>query len=478
MSVEEYDLVILGAGPAGEKGAAQAAYFGNRVAVVEREPYVGGAGINTGTIPSKTLRETALYFSGLGTRGLYGVDYTVKPDLNVRDFMFRKQEVVTALRAKVGENLERHKVTLVQGPGRFDDPHTIRVPQNGAPDRLLRGRFILIATGSRPFRATEIPFDNRLVLDSDTILEMDRLPRSLAVVGTGVIGCEYAAMFAALGLELTLFGKGDKILPFLDEEISTRLQQQMERVGVRMRLGVSVERYEPLSDSVCLTLSTGERLEVEKVLMAAGRSSNTDGLALERAGIKPGARGLLKVNEHYQTEVPHVYAAGDVIGFPALAAVSMEQARVAMCHAFDLKYKTRVSPVLPLAVYTIPEVAMAGETEETCRQKGLAYCVGRAFYADNARGQIIGDLWGEIKLIFSPGDQRLLGVHVIGENASELVHVGQCCLQLGGTLDFFIQTVFNYPTLGEAYKYAAYNGLQNLARLKTGEPPPPTTRRN
>jgi len=476
MSIEQYDLVILGAGPAGEKGAAQAAYFGNRVAVIEREPYVGGAGINTGTIPSKTLRETALYFSGLGTRGLYGVDYTVKPDLNVRDFMFRKEDVVTALRAKVAENLERHKVTLAHGLGRFEDPHTIRVSQEGAPDRLLRGRFILIATGSRPFRAPDVPFDDRLILDSDTILQMDRLPRSLAVVGTGVIGCEYAGIFAALGIELTLFGKGERILPFLDEEISNRLREQMERVGVRMRLGVNAERYELLTDSVRLTLSTGERLEVDKVLMATGRLSNTDGLALERAGLTAGARGLLKVNAHYQTEVPHVYAAGDVIGFPALAAVSMEQARVAMCHAFDLKYKTRVSPVLPLAVYTIPEVAMAGETEETCRQKGLSYCVGRAFYADNARGQIIGDLGGEFKLIFSPEDQRLLGVHVIGENASELVHVGQCCLQLGGTLDFFIQTVFNYPTLGEAYKYAAYNGLQNLARLKAGESPSPASR--
>jgi NAD(P) transhydrogenase len=469
MSVEQFDLVILGAGPAGEKGAAQAAYFGHRVAVVEREPYVGGTGINTGTIPSKTLRETALYFSGLGTRGLYGVDYTVKPDLNVRDFMFRKDEVVTALRAKVAKNLERHHVTLVRGHGRFDDPHTIRVVLEGEPDRLLQGRFILIATGSRTFRASDIPFDDRLVLDSDTILTMDQLPRSLAVVGTGVIACEYATIFAALGLQLTQLGKGRKILPFLDDEISTRLRERMERLGVRMRLGVGVERYEPLADSVCLVLSTGERLQVDKVLTAPGRLSNTDDLALEKAGLTAGDRGLLQVNQHYQTEVAHIYAAGDVIGFPALAAVSMEQARVAMCHAFDLKYKTQVSPVLPLAVYTIPEVAMAGETEETCQQKGVPYCVGRAFYADNARGQIIGDLGGEVKLIFSPADQRLLGVHVIGENASELVHVGQCCLQLGGTLDFFIQTVFNFPTLGDCYKYAAYNGLQNLARLKAGE---------
>jgi NAD(P) transhydrogenase len=477
MAVETFDLVILGAGPAGEKGAAQAAYFGNRVAVVERAPYVGGAGVNTGTVPSKTLRETAIYFSGLGTRGLYGVDYTVKPDLTVRDFMFREREVVAALRAKVSDNLARHAVTVVHGAGSFDDPYTIRVRRDGEPDRLLRGRFILIATGSRPLRVPEIPFDDRLILDSDTVLDMDALPRRLAVVGNGVIGCEYASMFAALGIELIVFGR-DRPLPFLDGEIGDRLRRQMERLGLRLRIGVSVAQYEPAGDSVRLTLSTGETLRVDKVLVAAGRMSNTDGLGLERAGIQPGARGLLKVNENFQTEVPHIYAAGDVIGFPALAAVSMEQARVAMCHAFELKYKTRVSPVLPLAIYTIPEVAMAGETEESCQEKALDYCVGRAFYADNARGQIIGDLWGEIKLVFAPGDQRLLGVHVIGENASELIHVGMACMQLGGTLDFFIQTVFNYPTLGEVYKYAAYDGLQNLARLKAGQPLPPPPQRD
>ncbi len=467
---EAYDLVILGAGPAGEKGAAQAAYFGNRVAVVERTPYVGGAGINTGTIPSKTLRETALYFSGLATRGLYGVDYTVKRELNVRDFMYREREVVAALREKVADNLARHRVTLVHGTGSFEDPHTIRVRAAGEPDRLLRGRIVLIATGSRPLRAPDIPFDDRLVLDSDTVLQMDRLPRRLAIVGTGVIGCEYASMFAALGIEVTLLGR-DRLLPFLDGEIADRLRGRMERLGIRIRLGGGVARYEPAAETVRLVLSTGESLEVDKVLVAAGRVSNTDGLALERAGITPGPRGLLAVNANYQTEVPHIYAAGDVIGFPALAAVSMEQARVAMCHAFDLRYKTQVARVLPLAIYTIPEVASAGETEESCREKGLAYCVGRAYYADNARGQIIGDLAGALKLVFDPNDQRLLGVHVIGEDASELIHVGMACMALGGTLDYFIQAVFNYPTLGEAYKYAAYDGLQNLARLRAGQPP-------
>jgi NAD(P) transhydrogenase len=309
-------------------------------------------------------------------------------------------------------------------------------------------------------------------MDSDTVLRMDRIPKSLAVVGAGVIGCEYASMFSALGIEVTLLGGRDRLLPFLDHEIGDRLRRQMEQLGVRMRLGAGVERYELLPDRVRLALSSGEVLEPEKVLVATGRLGNTEELDLPRIGLKPDSRGLLKVNAHYQTEVPHVYAAGDVIGFPALAAVSMEQARVAMCHAFDLRYKSRISSLLPIAIYTIPEVAMAGETEETCRQKHLPYCVGRAFYQDNARGQITGDLVGEIKLVFSPVDQGLLGVHVVGEIASELIHVGLACLQLGGTLDFFIQAVFNYPSLGEAYKYAAYDGLGNLARMKAGETTP------
>lgn len=473
MSAERYDLIVLGGGPAGEKGAAQAAYFGRRVALVERSGHIGGAGINTGTIPSKTLRETALYFSGLRQRGLYGVDYTLKADLTVRDFMSREREVVAALREKAALNIAEHGVTLVPGVASFEYAWTVRVRREAHPDRLLTADVVLIATGSRPFRPREVPLDDRLIMDSDTILGMDRLPRSLAVVGAGVIGCEYASMFAALGIDVTLLGGRDRLLPFLDFEIGDRLRRQMERIGVRMRLGANVERYEPDRDRVPLRLSTGEAVEADRVLVAAGRLGNTDDLELARIGLTPDSRGILKVDEHYQTAVPRVYAAGDVIGFPALAAVSMEQARVAMCHAFDLRYKTRVSPLLPIAVYTIPEVAMAGETEETCRERGISYCVGRAFYVDNARGQIIGDLAGEIKLLFSPNDQTLLGVHVIGEIASELIHIGQACLQLGGTLDFFIQTVFNYPTLGEAYKYAAYDGLGNLARMTTGASTPP-----
>jgi NAD(P) transhydrogenase len=479
VSAERFDLIVLGGGPAGEKGAAQAAYFGRRVALIEGSRHIGGTGINTGTIPSKTLRETALYFSGLRQRGLYGVDYTVKSDLTVRDFMHREREVVAALREKAALNLAQHGITLVSGTASFEDAHTIRVRHPGHAERRLAADVILIATGSRPFRPGDVPIDDRLVMDSDSILAMDRLPRKLAVVGAGVVGCEYASMFAALGIEVTLLGGRDRLLPFLDVEIGDRLMRQMEQIGVRMRLGSLVQAYQPDADRVGLRLSTGEEVVVDRVLVAAGRLGNTEALDLARIGLTTDTRGLVRVDEHYRTSVPHVYAAGDVLGFPALAAVAMEQARVAMCHAFDLGYKTRVSPLLPIAVYTIPEVAMAGETEESCREKGIAYCVGRTSYADNARGQIIGDLNGLLKLLFAPGDQRLLGVHVIGEIASELIHVGQVCLQLGGTLDLFIQAVFNYPTLGEAYKYAAYDGLGNLARMASREaaaPAPPAFR--
>src|SRR5712692_3147183 len=463
--MERYDLVVIGSGPAGEKGAAQAAYFGKRVAIVEKTFQVGGAGINTGTVPSKTLRESALYFSGLGQRGLYGVDYTIKDDLTVRDFMYREQEVVKALREVVRQNVERHRIDLIQGAARFEDPHTIAVePTDADFVRRIQGDVILIATGSVPTQPKNIPFEDERVYDSDEILQMRHLPRTLVVVGAGVIGCEYTTIFAALGIHVTLVDGRDRLLAFLDAETADRLRMQMELLGVDVRLRDGVTRVDARPDVVNLDLTSGDRLAVDAVLFAAGRVGNTRGLALEKAGVDVNDRGLIPVNEHYQTAVAHVYAAGDVIGFPALAATSMEQARVAMCHAFDLKYKTRVAPIFPLAVYTIPEVAMVGETEESCREKGIDHCVGRAAYRTNARGQITGDLSGQVKLVFRYPDKTLLGVHVIGESASELVHVGLMVLLAGGTIDTFINTVFNYPSLGDAYKYAAYDGLGALAR--------------
>ena len=457
--MDRYDLVVIGSGPAGEKGAAQAAYFGKRVALVERAPHVGGAGINTGTVPSKTLRETALYFSGLRQRGLYGVDYSVKPDLTVHDFMYREQEVVRSLREVVNANIEHHRIDLIRGEAVFEDPHAVRVGE-----RRLRGDVVLIATGSVPTRPAGVPFADPRVHDSDEILAMTRLPKSLAVVGAGVIGCEYATIFAALGIRVALIDGRDRLLGFLDGEVADRLRLQMQLLGVDVRLGETVIRYDTYADGIRLDLEGGDALKTDAVLVAAGRVANVAGLALDRAGVAVNERGLLTVNDRYQTAVPHIYAAGDVIGFPALASTSMEQARVAMVHAFDLKYKTAVAPIFPLAVYTIPEIAMAGETEESCRGKNIDYCVGRALYRTNARGQIAGDLGGELKLVFRYPDKTLLGVHVIGEIAAELVHVGLMVLQVGGTIDAFISTVFNYPSLGDAYKYAAYDGLGALAR--------------
>jgi NAD(P) transhydrogenase len=464
---EAFDLVVIGSGPAGEKGAAQAAYFGKRVALVEKASHLGGAGLNTGTVPSKTLRETALYFSGLRQRGLYGIDYHVKSDISVRDFMYREQEVVKTLRGLIDANLARHSVTVVRGAAAFEDPHTVIVQGEGTSARRLSAPVILLATGSVPSWPEGIPREPRRLYDSDSILRMDALPRSLAVVGSGVIGCEYATTFRALGIEVTLVGGPERLLPFLDAEISKRLQGEMEGLGLRVLLGDGVEGVDLDGDEVQITLKSGRPLAAERVLFATGRTGATGGLALDKAGLAAGPRGHLAVNENYQTAVPHVYAAGDVIGFPALASTSMEQARVAMCHAFDLRYKSRVSELLPMAVYTIPEIAGVGETEESCREKGIDFCVGRAAYPGNSRGQIIGDRSGLVKLLFAPASLKLLGVHIIGEMASELVHVGQSCLHFQGTIDDFIQSVFNYPTLGEAYKYAAYDGLQNLARLPT-----------
>jgi NAD(P) transhydrogenase len=459
-----YDLIVIGSGPAGEKGAAQAAYFGKRVAIVEQAPEVGGTGINTGTIPSKTLRETALYFSGLHQRGLYGVDHRVAKDLTVNDFLYREREVVRSLGSLVLQNIERHHIDLVHGRASFEDPHTIRVQRGERQqDLLLHADVILIATGSVPSRPRNVSFDDPRLYDSDTILRMDQMPRSIAVVGAGVIGCEYTTIFGALGLEVTLIDGRDRLLGFLDGEISERLKQHMEALDVSVRLGEEVTQVQPRPDALYATLRSGVTLSVDCVLFAAGRAGNTTSLGLEKVGIPVNDRGLIAVNERYQTLVSHIYAAGDVIGFPALAATSMEQARVAMVHAFDLKYKARVAPLFPLAVYSIPEVAMVGETEESCRGKSVDYCVGRASYRQNARGQIAGDLNGLVKLVFRREDKKLLGVHIIGLAASELVHIGLMVLQTGGTIDTFIDSVFNYPTVGETYKYAAYDGLGQLA---------------
>jgi NAD(P) transhydrogenase len=455
---------VIGSGPAGEKGAAQAAYFGKKVALVERAPYPGGAGINTGTVPSKTLRETALYFSGLRQRGLYGIDYSLKDGLTIKDFMYRKQIVIEKEWQIINRNLERHTIELFRGTASLKDANTVQVQQNSEEIIELKTNFILIATGSSPFHPNNIPFDHRLVYDSDSILQMNRIPRTITVVGGGVIGCEYASIFTALGVKVTLIDSRDRLLPYMDSEISARLKNGLEQLGLRFVFNDRVAKVETRKNHVRLTLLSGDESDCDIVLFAAGRQSNVQGLGLETVGVEMGNRGLILVNEKYQTNIPNIYAAGDVIGFPALASTSMEQARVAMVHAFGLRYKEAVSPILPFAIYTIPEISMVGLSEDDCQAKNIPHLVGRAYYENNPRGLIIGDMNGMLKLIFSPMDKKLLGVHLIGEMASELIHIGAHVMAANGQIDTFIQAVYNYPTLADSYKYAAYDGLGNYER--------------
>ena len=467
--MQNYDLVVIGSGPAGEKGAAQAAYFGKSVALVECGDSLGGACVNTGTIPSKILRESALYFSGIRQRGLYGVDYSLREGLTVKNFMHRKDVVVETEREQLAQNLVVHNIDLIHGRASFQDAGTVSVKTSHGENLTLHADAVLIATGSVPHRAPEIPFDDEVIFDSDSILKMGSIPRSLAVVGGGVIGCEYASIFTALGVEVSLVDGRDRVLPFLDAEISACLSERLTDLGVRFFFGERTTQIERAQEKVRISLQSGKTIETEAALFAAGRRGAADKLGLEKAGVALNKRGYVEVNEHYCTTAARVYAAGDVIGFPALASTSMEQGRVAVCHAFGFQYKQRLASMLPMGIYTIPEISAVGESEETCKEKGIEYAVGRAHYANNTRGQIVGDLHGLLKLIFAKSNRRLLGVQIIGESATELIHLGMMALESGMTINAFIDFVFNYPTLSEMYKYAAYDGLGNLSGHKLRE---------
>jgi NAD(P) transhydrogenase len=459
--------VVLGVGPAGEKGAAQAAYFGKRVACVERAEEPGGAAVHTGTLPSKTLRETALFLSGFRQRELYGLSVELNPDLAVPKLLSRKDAVRELEVARIKWNLERHRVPLLRGTARFVDEHTVELSGAGGAPRRITSEVFLVATGSKPHHPPDIPFEDDDVDDSDTILQIDRLPKTLLVVGGGVIGCEYAAMFAAMRVAVTLVEARPRLLSFLDTELAERLRGAMQALGVTFHLGQTTKsiRREP-GRGIVTTLASGLEIDAEKVLASSGRSGWTDGLGLEALGVRVDKRGTIEVDGDYRTAVPSIYAAGDVIGFPALASTSMEQARVAVCHAFGFTYKRQVSHLLPFGIYTIPEVSCVGFSEEAAREKGLDFVVGRAFYRDNARGKIIGDKDGVIKLVVERTTRKVLGCHCIGERASELVHIGQTVMLLGGAIDAFIEMVFNYPTLGEMFKYAAYDALGAMARAE------------
>jgi NAD(P) transhydrogenase len=411
------------------------------------------------------LRESAVFLSGFRHRQLDGLDFRgIKKDVTVRDFMARERLIVDRERARIRANLERHRVTLVHGTASFVDSHVVAVRPTSGPPLRLRGDVILVATGSYPHRPAQFDFTDGRVYDSDSILRLHDLPGSLLVVGGGVVGCEYACMFAALGIQVRLVEKRDSLLPFLDREVSQALEMQMRQLGVRLLLGDSVASVDYKSQAMDVRLQSGGGVSAQIILISSGRCGNVEALALGRAGIDVGERGRIKVNAHYQTNVPHVYAAGDVIGSPALASTSIEQARVAMVHAFRLEYlpgksKEAVASILPYGIYTIPECSMAGETEESLREKRIPYAAGKASYSHNARGQIIGDADGFLKLLFRRDDLRLVGVHVIGEQATEIVHVGLTALLAGAGADLFIQTCYNYPTLTELYKYATYDAL-------------------
>jgi len=462
MASTDFDLIVLGGGPAGIAGAQAAAVFGKRVALIEREARIGGAGINTGTIPSKTLRESAVLMSGWRSRKLLGVDVVLKPDQRLADFTHHERRVVASERDRMDAQLDALGVTRFHGRARFVDPHEIAVASPEGTETVLRGERILIATGSSPARPAEFPFDHPRVHDSNEILDIGAMPTSLAVVGAGVIGSEYACTFAALDVEVHVIDGRDALLPFLDADVSAALHESMIEAGVRFHWREKVAACDPRDDGVHLKLSSGTELVVSDVLVAAGRTSNTADLDLPRAGLVAGERGLVKVDDVYRTTASHVYAAGDVIGAPALAGTSMEQARFAVCHAFQV-YDKLAAPILPTGIYTIPEVSTVGETERSLREKNVAYVVGRAAYAQNARGKIIGDERGFLKLLFRESDMRLLGVHALGEHASELVHVGMIAMLCDGGASLFDRACFNYPTLGDLYKQATY--LAMLQRI-------------
>jgi NAD(P) transhydrogenase len=463
----DYDLLVIGGGPAGEKGGAQAAYFGHRVALVERQPQLGGACINTGTLASKTLRESALFLSGFKARQLYGIEATVKKDISLQQFMYRTSVVQERERERAAANLLRHNIDRLHGAAEIIDRHKV-VVRNGPREEILKARYILIATGSSPHRPAEIPFNRDNVLDSDTVLEMKSIPKSMLIVGGGVIGCEYACIFAALGVRVALVDGKDRLLGFLDHEIGDALTSRMRGMGIELVMQDALEGVKVDGTTVRTRLKSGREVATDALLYAAGRSGNVAGLGLDKLGIVVNKRGQVEVDPvTYQTKVPNIYAAGDVVGFPALASTSMEQGRLAVCHAFDLKYKTRLAPILPYGIYTIPEVSCVGESEENCREKKIEHVVGRSRFGQHARGQIIGDTEGMIKLVFAAPGGKLLGAHVIGEMASELVHVAMACLHFEGDVEFFIQSVFNYPTLGDAFKYAAYDALAQLNKVRT-----------
>lgn len=463
--MREYDLVVIGSGPGGQKAAIAAAKLGKSVAIVERGRMVGGVCVNTGTIPSKTLREAVVYLTGMSQRELYGASYRVKDKITPADLLARTQHVINKQVDVVRSQLMRNRIDLVLGHGRFIDPHTVLVEEDAQGERVtVSGDYIVIATGTKPARPSGVEFDENRVLDSDGILDLRSLPASMVVVGAGVIGIEYASMFAALGTKVTVVEKRDTMLEFCDPEIVEALKFHLRDLAVTFRFGEEVTAVDVGSSGTVTTLGSGKQIPAETVMYSAGREGQTEHLGLENAGLEADRRGRIFVDDQFQTKVEHIYAVGDVIGFPALAATSMDQGRLAAYHAFG-EPTEGITELQPIGIYSIPEVSYVGKTEVELTKDSVPYEVGVCRYRELARGQIAGDSYGMLKLLVSTSDRKLLGAHIFGTSATEMVHIGQAVMGCGGTVDYLVDAVFNYPTFSEAYKVAALDVTNKMRAL-------------
>ncbi len=460
--MKNFDLIVIGSGPGGQRAAIQSAKLGKKVAVIEQQRVVGGVTAHTGTIPSKTLREAVLYLSGWKQKGIYGRGYRVKDEITIDDLLHRLNVTVAQQIEIIRHQLERNGVQLIVGTASFQDANTLRVVDPMEKEALYAASNIVIATGTSPNRPAEIPFDDSTILDSDGILKLKSLPRTLAVIGAGVIGVEYATIFSALDTKVTIIDGRKAILDFIDEDIVDYFKQDLVGRGITLRLGErigSMEKNE--AGRTVIHLQSGRRVVSDLVMVAAGRVGSTGSLNLEAAGVDTDDKKRLRVDEFYRTSVPHIYAVGDVIGFPALASTSAEQGRMAACHAFGLKVHNQPE-LFPFGIYAVPEISMVGKTEQDLQNEGIGYETGIARLREIARGQIQGGADGMLKLLFSLEDERLLGVHIIGEAATELVHIGQAIIALGGGLGYLTTAVFNYPTFAEAYKVAALDAWNRI----------------
>src|SRR5438874_5068805 len=462
--MQSYDLIVVGSGPAGQRAGIQAAKAGKKVALIEKREVIGGVCINTGTIPSKTMREAVLHLSGFQYQAIYGINYRVKEKISMADLSFRVQHVIKTEVDVTQAQLSRNNIEMLTGQASFVDPTHIDV-ENARGKTRIEAPVIIIATGTKPAASPKVPINGRNIIDSDQILSMPEIPKTLIVVGGGVIGVEYTSMFAALGVRVILVEKRPRLLEFADAEMVEALSYHLRDSRVTMRLNEEVKSVEEMPDgTVVANLESKKKISGDALLFAVGRQGNVDELNLAACGIEADERGRIPVDSEFRTRQPNIYAAGDVIGFPSLASVSMEQGRLAAAHALGLPVHSN-SAVYPYGIYTIPEISFIGKTEEQLTDEDVPYEVGVAYYREIARGQIRGDTTGRLKLIFHRETKELLGVHVIGEGASELLHIGQAVMILKGTVEYFVDTVFNYPTLAECYKTAAFNGLNKLSKM-------------